>query len=164
MTSPERIGPALAALVLTLIGCDPAYIPPPPGEDCANTLDDDGDGFADCADDACLTADVCRRLPPTAPVQRIQQLFDHRCGCHTGALAEAGLRLDAPFTATTVGVPSALDPDARLITPGDPDASMLYRKLAGTQGPDGGARMPPELPWLDDAELDRVRDYIAALR
>jgi hypothetical protein len=49
-----------------------------------------------------------------------------------------------------------------LVKPGDPDASFLWRKLAGRLDPDEGDRMPAAgAPPLDALELELVRAWIA---
>jgi hypothetical protein len=59
-----------------------------------------------------------------------------------------------------VGQPSAAHPDRVLVVPEDPAASLLYRKLAGTQNPDEGGLMPPGQS-LGDVSLALVRGWIA---
>lgn len=64
---------------------------------------------------------------------------DNCATCHQGTrfpdLSTAGL-------ARLVTLDSQLVPGQRLVVPGDPDASFLYRKLAHTQGSTGGVNMP----------------------
>lgn len=60
-----------------------------------------------------------------------------------------------------VNVPTALNPAVILVIPGDPDESYLVRKLEG--GPNiQGEQMPPDGAALDPAEIERIRDWIAA--
>ncbi|MAQ16528.1 MAG: hypothetical protein CMN30_32350 [Sandaracinus sp.] len=66
--------------------------------------------------------------------------FERTCaGCHQGSrfpnLSREGL---AELSSQT----SEIVPGARLLVPGDPEASFLYQKLAHTQGAEGGANMP----------------------
>ena len=45
-----------------------------------------------------------------------------------------------------------------LVVPGDPDISLLYRKL--TEDPPCGSRMPPAAPFTA-SEVGRVHEWIA---
>lgn len=82
-------------------------------------------------------------------------------GCHAGAAAPAGLRLDAASSyALLVGVASAEVPSLQRVNPGSPDNSYLIRKLEGSATV--GARMPLGGPFLDDATIAVIRQWIAA--
>ncbi len=48
------------------------------------------------------------------------------------------------------------------VVPGDPDASFLMRKLTGELGAGQGAAMPLGNPRLDEADIERIRAWIAA--
>ena len=81
-------------------------------------------------------------------------------GCHTGAAAPFGLRLDAGSSyALLVGVPSAEVPTLNRVTPGDPDASYVIHKLEGTQ--ESGERMPRGGPYLPQSTIDVIRQWIS---
>jgi hypothetical protein len=81
-------------------------------------------------------------------------------GCHTGAAAPFGLRLDAGSSyALLVGVPSAEVPSLNRVTPGDPDASYVIHKLEGTQ--ESGERMPRGGPYLPQSSIDVIRQWIS---
>ena len=83
------------------------------------------------------------------------------CGpCHGAESALGGLDLETDPHAAVVNAPSA-DGEATLVVPFDPDASLLYRKLAGTQGDQEGGPMPPTGPIAAD-RLEAVRAWIAA--
>jgi hypothetical protein len=100
-------------------------------------------------------------LQPTfASIQA--NVFTPMCtGCHAGAAAPAGLRLDATSSyALLVGVASAGQPSMQRINPGNPDNSYLVRKLEGSAAV--GARMPLGGPFLDDATIAVIRQWIAA--
>lgn len=77
---------------------------------------------------------------PCGDVGRIIVFFETQCaGCHQGSrfpeLGRAGLsRLSS--------LDSQIAPGTRLLVPGDPEGSFLYRKMAHTQGAAGGANMP----------------------
>lgn len=90
-----------------------------------------------------------------------QQVFTPICtGCHSGAAAPLGLRLDegAAF-AMLVGAPSVEVPSLNRVQPGDPDASYLIHKLEGTAAV--GARMPLNAPPLPADTIAVIRQWIA---
>jgi hypothetical protein len=81
--------------------------------------------------------------------------------CHEGATAPQGLRLDAANSyAQLVNVASAEVPSLLRVDPGDPDASYLVQKIDGRASV--GARMPLGGPDLTQAQIDLVREWIAA--
>jgi len=110
-------------------------------------------------------------LPPIAPpgafdpkFTAIQaNVFTPNCattGCHLGASAPQGLRLDgANSYGMLVGIPSAESPSTLRVAPGDPDSSYLIRKLEGTASV--GAQMPLGAPALDQASINVVRQWIS---
>jgi hypothetical protein len=64
---------------------------------------------------------------------------------------------------STVNVPSRSDPALLLVAPGEPDASLLYRKLLSPEeGWYHGQRMPQRGEPLDEAEMELVRRWIAS--
>ena len=69
-------------------------------------------------------------------------MFTPSCtGCHIGASAPRGLRLDdANSFGLLVDVVSSQAPPLLLVEPGDPDDSYLIQKLEGTAGM--GGQMP----------------------
>lgn len=80
-------------------------------------------------------------------------------GCHFGAGAPRGLRLDAASSyALLVGVPSSEEPGVLRIAPGDPNNSYLVQKLEGTAST--GAQMPLNAPALGQATIDVIRQWI----
>lgn len=89
-------------------------------------------------------------------------VFTPMCtGCHAGAAAPAGLRLDAASSyALLVGVASAEVPSLQRVDAGSPDDSYLVRKLEGSATV--GARMPLGGPYLDAATIAVIRQWIAA--
>lgn len=100
-------------------------------------------------------------LQPTfASIQ--QNVLTPNCtGCHAGAAAPAGLRLDAASSyALLVGVASAQAPGLQRVNPGNPDASYLVQKLEGRAAV--GARMPFGGPFLEDSTIAVIRQWIAA--
>jgi hypothetical protein len=81
-------------------------------------------------------------------------------GCHFGASAPHGLRLDnANSYGLLVGVASSESPSTLRVAPGDPDNSYLIKKLEGTASV--GARMPLGAPALEQATVDVIRQWIS---
>ena len=93
--------------------------------------------------------------------QSIQALvFTPVCtGCHAGAAAPLGLRLDEGASyALLVNAPSVEVPSLMRVQPGDPDASYLIQKLEGTAAV--GSRMPLNAPPLPQSTIDVIRQWI----
>lgn len=81
-------------------------------------------------------------------------------GCHLGASAPHGLRLDdANSYGLLVGVRSSESPSTLRVAPGDPANSYLIRKLEGSASV--GARMPLGAPPLEQASIDVIRQWIS---
>lgn len=107
-----------------------------------------------------LEEDDSGALQPT--FQSIQsQVFTPVCtGCHAGAAAPLGLRLDEGASyALLVNASSVEVPALRRVQPGNPDASYLIQKLEGTAAV--GSRMPLNAPALPQATIDVIRQWIA---
>ena len=99
-------------------------------------------------------------LAPTfSSIQR--QVLTPRCTvCHSGAAAPAGLRLDEGSSyGLLVGVASRESGGTQRVAPGRPDDSYLVHKLEGRAAV--GARMPLGGPYLDDATIAVIREWIA---
>lgn len=99
--------------------------------------------------------------PLTADFDSIQQnVFTPICtGCHAGAAAPLGLRLEAGESyAQLVGIPSVEADDLLRVAPGDPDASYLVQKIEGRA--EVGDRMPLGGPPLPQATIDVIRQWI----
>ena len=80
-------------------------------------------------------------------------------GCHQGAGAPAGLRLDeANSYALLVGVASSQVSSLSRVTAGDPDNSYLIQKLEGTAA--SGQQMPLGGTPLTQAVIDVIRQWI----
>ena len=98
----------------------------------------------------------------TADFDSIQEnVFTPLCtGCHAGAGAPLGLRLDegASF-ALLVNAPSTEIPTLLRVNPGDPDSSYLIQKLEGTAAV--GGRMPLGGTPLPAETIAVVRQWIA---
>lgn len=81
-------------------------------------------------------------------------------GCHFGANAPQGLRLDpASSYGLLVGVPSREEPGVLRIAPGDPDNSYLVRKVEGRAST--GARMPLNAPALPQSTIAVIRQWVS---
>lgn len=95
----------------------------------------------------------------------VAPIFSSNCaisGCHAPPV-QAGLDLRASVAyANIVDVASTENPALRRIAPGDPDNSYLLRKLSDCAGCYVGARMPFGRPPLPDAQLQLLRDWVAA--
>ena len=80
-------------------------------------------------------------------------------GCHTGAGAPQGLRLDETNSyGLLVDQPSSQVPATLRVAPGDPDNSYLIRKLEGTASV--GAQMPLNGAPLEQSTIDIIRQWI----
>ena len=107
------------------------------------------------------------RLPPGAfgaNFSEIQaNIFVLNCettGCHLGAGAPQGLRLDdANSFGLLVGVPSSESSSTLRVAPGDPGNSYLIQKLEGSASV--GAQMPLGAPALEQASIDVIRQWIS---
>jgi len=99
--------------------------------------------------------------PLTADFASIQEhVFTPICtACHAGANAPQGLRLDSANSYDLlVGIPSNEASSVLRVKPGDPDHSYLIQKLEGRASV--GARMPFGGPYLDQATIDVIRQWI----
>lgn len=99
--------------------------------------------------------------PLTADFASIQEhVFTPICtACHAGANAPQGLRLDSANSYDLlVGIPSNEASSVQRVKPGDPDHSYLIQKLEGRASV--GARMPFGGPYLDQATIDVIRQWI----
>jgi len=107
-------------------------------------------------------------LPPPPPpfganFSEIQaNVFTPTCavsGCHTGAGAPQGLRLDeATSYALLVNVASTQNGTLMRVNPGDPDNSYLIQKLEGNTSV--GGQMPLGRTPLTQATIDVIRQWI----
>ncbi len=98
--------------------------------------------------------------PTLASIQ--SNVFTPTCavsGCHTGAGAQQGLRLESGMShAMLVNVPSVEVPSLLRVEPGNPDDSYLIQKLEGTAAV--GGRMPLVGGPLPQADIDVIRQWI----
>ena len=134
---------ALAAVALVMGGC---------GGGSGDGLDANGRPLGEGSDPS---------GPMTASFNSIQShVFTPMCtGCHAGAAAPQGLRLDATNSyALLVGMSSSEVPGLKRVAPGDAANSYLIHKLEGHQAV--GARMPFGGPYLDTASINLIRQWI----
>ena len=102
-------------------------------------------------------------IDPTATFTRVQnEVFTPTCaaiGCHDRLGRQEDLQLTAGVAyAQIVNHPSVEMPQLGRVTAGDPANSYLYRKIAGVGIT--GDRMPQGGPFLNDAQIKLVRDWI----
>jgi len=114
-----------------------------------------------------VSADVVVTVQNVVPVTLTQiqsQVFSQLCsGCHSGPTSNnlpSGMDLSsrANSFAALRNVPSLQVGTLNRVTPGDPDNSYLIQKLEGTAS--GGQRMPQGGPFLDQATVDMIRQWI----
>ena len=102
-------------------------------------------------------------IDQTATFTRVQtEVFTPTCarlGCHDtlGQQSQQVLTASRSYAAI-VGVPSVEMPQLMRVAPNDPANSYLYRKITGAGIT--GDRMPQGGPYLSDAQLKLVRDWI----
>ncbi len=83
--------------------------------------------------------------------QRVRPIFSSRCqGCHNDTLKYSGFSLDSAESARRGGM------HGLVITPGDPNASRLYRRVAGLEKP----TMPMQGDPLTAEEIAVLRHWI----
>jgi hypothetical protein len=121
----------------------------------------------DAAGNVGVSADVVVTVQNTTPVTLTQiwtQVFNQSCsGCHSGPTSDnlpSGMDLSSAAASydALVDIPSLQRPLDR-VEPLLPDDSYLIRKLEG--GPDiFGSRMPQGGPFLDQATIDMIRQWI----
>jgi hypothetical protein len=102
-------------------------------------------------------------IDPTATFTRVQnEIFTPTCaalGCHDRLAKQESQQLTAGVAySQTVGHPSVEMPSLLRVAPGDPANSYLYRKITGSGIT--GDRMPQGGPFLADAQIKLVRDWI----
>ncbi|MGQ0621106.1 MAG: Ig-like domain-containing protein [Panacagrimonas sp.] len=108
--------------------------------------------------------------PPPPPPERVtlQQLhaeiFVNCSPCHSGPTGNRlprGMDLStvASAHANLVGISSLQRPGVLRVAPAHPDASYLIRKLDGSDI--SGTRMPPNGPYLDNTQMNRIRSWIS---
>jgi uncharacterized protein (TIGR03118 family) len=122
------------------------------------------DGAGNTTTSAAVTVTVTAAAVPTL-AQLQSGIFTPRCsGCHNGSggVLPGSMNLSnatASFNAL-VNVSSQEVASLKRVLPGNPDSSYIVRKLEGTQSV--GERMPFGGPYLDQATIDQVREWIQA--
>lgn len=103
---------------------------------------------------AAVFGTAAQAAPPEIDFSReIQPIFAKRCyKCHGPNAAEAGLRLSSREAVT-----KELDSGETAVTPGNPAASELLKRIRST---DPDVRMPPEGKPLTAAEIARLEKWI----
>lgn len=121
----------------------------------------------DLAGNVGVSADVAVTVQNGTPVTLSQiqsQVFMQRCsGCHSGPTSNSlpsGMDLSSAASsfAALRNVPSLQVGSIDRVEPGDPDGSYLIQKLEGTAAE--GVRMPQGGPFLDQATVDMIRQWI----
>src|SRR5438128_7694426 len=102
-------------------------------------------------------------IDPTATFTRVQtEIFTPTCaqlGCHDRLGRQEDQQLTAGVAyAQIVNHPSVEMPPLGRVAPADPANSYLYRKIIGAGIT--GDRMPQGGPYLSDAQIKLVRDWI----
>ena len=104
-------------------------------------------------------------VPPTAApapshspgptLDEVAAIFESSCvKCHSGSHAKLGLRLERDtFYRATVNVPARSSRRVKLVSPGDPDHSMLYLRLLP---PSQGGYRGPQMPMGGHLGADRI--------
>jgi len=106
-----------------------------------------------------LCGAVAARVAPAAEtppdfVREVMPIFSASCiRCHGPGESKALLRLDREALLREGG------DSGEVVVPGDPGASLLYKKVTST---DPKHRMPQEAPALEPAQLETLRRWIAA--
>ena len=142
---------------------------------CSDGADNDGNGLFDCLDPGCTGSPDCAESVVDSGVleldsasiddglwcpvaEMIATTCDH---CHSvESPSKLHLDLETDPWGTLVEQPSVQWPDAHiLVVPGNPEGSLLYRKISGTQASDEGDRMPMA-GALEQDTIQAVYDWI----
>ena len=108
---------------------------------------------------ASLAVKATPQAPASAPaavdfVRDVQPILEKQCSeCHGPKKAKGKLRLHAPQYVARGGEAGAL------FVAGDPEHSLIVRRLLGLDGED---RMPLDEDPLSEAELGTIKGWIAA--
>jgi hypothetical protein len=101
-------------------------------------------------------------VDPTATFTRVKTEILPTCaavGCHGTIATQQNMVLSPDRAyAQIVNVPSVEMPSLVRVKPGDYPSSYVYRKITGVGI--SGARMPQGGPYLNDAQIALIRDWI----
>lgn len=108
------------------------------------------------------------RDPCVATTRQATAILQQHCaGCHAPPAGMGGFRsiLDFPTLVTLVSNtqrdPATNEP-VRLVIPGDPDSSRVYRRVAGGEMPPARDASLPQLPSPTTSEVSILREWIAS--
>jgi len=131
-------------------------------DDDATADDDDAaddDAADDDDDDATAGDDDDDATPPASFTSDVMPLFAG-CGCHMTGNPSAAFSLEANAAyANMVDVASTLHGSMDRVEPGDPENSFLLLKVREASPP-AGDQMPPTGPYLGQAEIDTITQWI----
>ena len=146
----------IAVFLALLVACNGSDDPTDPGTTEPSTTDAPTDSGTDTDTDTTDTTDTAGAEGFCA----VQALFAPNClQCHSADAAFGDLDLQTDAHAALVDVVGSTG--SVLVAPGDPDGSLLLRKLEGTQAAGEGDPMPPT-ELLPAADVQLVRDWIQA--
>ena len=102
-------------------------------------------------------------IDPTATFTRVQnEIFTPTCaqlGCHDRLGRQESQQLSADVSYSQIVNHASVEmPQLNRVTPSDPTNSYLYRKINGSGI--SGDRMPQGGPYLSDAQIKLIRDWI----
>jgi hypothetical protein len=137
-------------------------------EEIASLRPDAGSGFTTALDTPPieLTGGDTTRDSCVATTEQARAILERNCsGCHAPPAAMGGFRsiLDFPVlvtqTSNTLVDPVTGEP-VRLVIPGDPDGSRLYRRAAGNEMPPMRDASLPPLPRPTISDISVLRQWI----
>lgn len=95
--------------------------------------------------------------------ESVKTLIQQRCaGCHKGAFAAKGLKLDPANIAAILDAPSKEVPSLKIIDTRSPEASYLLKKVR-RESDIAGKPMPPKKA-LTAEELQIIETWVAGLK
>jgi hypothetical protein len=95
--------------------------------------------------------------------ESVKTLIHQRCaGCHKGAFAPKGLKLDPANIAAIIDAPSKEVPSLKIIDMKSPGSSYLLKKIRREKDIAGKGMPPPKA--LTSEELQIIETWIAGLK